>query len=267
MKRCGLGTFLHVCLVFFSVSPAALAATPCPWKSQTIGRVEITITSSCTVNIDPLDRPENRSRQWSFTRDGGVLMFVNTEDAPTTSRKFGARSYHLYPYSPTEPKILSQENGSVRIRTASGLEIRVDTETAMVTDIDGRPVRVTSELKHITQMAAVKGGVELSGPFAGRLLMDHGWKLGGAAEGSAGLRTIIYDAAQRSCTLSNSLFKNWTAASDRPISNDEMRVLLDRHCPGIDRTAIGGGGAIEAKAQPRILPKTENPSSPARRAN
>jgi|GEM_PF-6276834 len=210
------------------------------------GHVQIDLRHDCSVTVQPtLDFQEQnhfRSRQFTFSGDGQVMIFIGTNDSPKLSQSTGSRTFTFVPRNLGAVQIFEDAHGQIQIISASGLMIHVDPIRATVTSIDGYEVRETLEMSpdHLfSQFVATHGGVEIL-PHVGskKQLIDYGWRTGNIAYSARGAIGTWYGDSQvgeklDSCKIKAALLFKVENRDDfvfRYSSDDELAQVLNKNC-------------------------------------
>lgn len=210
------------------------------------GHVQIDLRHDCSVTVQPTlefqEQNRSRSRQFTFSGDGQMMIFIGTNDSPKLSQSTGSRTFTFIPRSSGTVQIIEDIQGQIQIISASGLLVHVDPVRATVTSIDGYEVRETLEMSpdhSFNQLVATHGGVEIL-PLGGskKQLIDYGWRTGELAYSARGAVATWYGDSQvegklDSCKVKAALLFKVENRDDfvfRYSSDDELAQVLSKNC-------------------------------------
>lgn len=176
-----------------------------------------------------------RYRSFTFSADGQVMMFVNTDDDERLSRTTGARCFHLLPFrKPAEPSFTDNGDGTVTLGLPSGHTAVFSAATGEPISIEGLALKL-SPLQHITLIEKNRGCIEIA-PQKGFLLFDYGWRTGEVPISQLWRDITIADGNGTMCRAKMSeVFKKDPRDPDEVIfihdSNEKLKAFLKKKCP------------------------------------
>ena len=227
----------------FGLAPA-LSAENCNITKQ-LGNLEIHIYKSkwagCQIiagqTYDYGKQFGKRYRSFTFSANGQVMMFVNTNDDERLSRATGARCFHLLPFrKPAEPSFTDNGDGTVSLVLPSGHTAVFSTSTGEPISVEGFNLKL-SPLQHISQVEKNRGFVDIA-PQKGFLLLDYGWRTGEVPISQLWRDITIADGSGASCKAKMSdVFKKDPRDPDEvvfiPDTNEKLKAFLKKKCPKI----------------------------------
>jgi hypothetical protein len=178
-----------------------------------------------------------RYRSFTFSANGQVMMFVNTDDDERLSRATGSRCFHLLPFKrPVEPSYTDNGDGTVTLNLPSGHTAVFSTSTGEPISIEGFNLKI-SPLQHMSRIEKNRGFVEIV-PQQGFLLFDYGWRTGEVPISQLYRDITIVDGSGASCRAKMSdVFKKDPRDPDEVVfihdTNEKLKAFLKRKCPAL----------------------------------
>jgi hypothetical protein len=180
---------------------------------------------------------EKRYRSFTFSSDGQVMMFVNTDDSERLSRATGSRCFHLFPFrKPVEPSFADNGDGTVTLTLPSGHTALFSAMTGDPISIEGFNIKL-APLKHISQIETNRGFLDIA-PQKGFLLFDYGWRTGEVPMSQLWRDIAISDGNGTACKARMSdVFKKDPRDPDEVVfihdTNAKLRAFVKKKCPTI----------------------------------
>lgn len=242
-----MNTPLFSFALFSTLLASALASAQaeerhCPESQQQYGALQVNISQWCGLDVTTADWASKRYRTYSFNTEGGLMIFVRTDDSERLSRATGSRTFFLAPRTPdTEPRVTDvgttdEGEGTIRIVGPAGQSAVFSTVTAQMLSLDGYDAKVASEITLANQ-----GGVELKAR-PGSILIDTNWKTGGTGydQNRSTALSPITDGAGRSCKVKNTqLFRYADGEGHYRFKTDaQLAEFLKTSCPSLDRSRL-----------------------------
>lgn len=179
-----------------------------------------------------------RSRSYVFSENGILLVFNSFGDSGSISKDTGARTFYILPAA-SIPDFEIETQGSVRVRTASGVQAEFSPATGMLEDFSEITFREVPEIS-----ADNDGGVELSPskqPGESRILvLDAGWAVGHVAQQDPSGSSFVRLGGGRSCEMPNKVLFDYSDALDPKLKFDgisaisKIQDLMSTFCPGFN---------------------------------
>jgi hypothetical protein len=206
----------------------ARANAACAQRRETVAEARVEVqspgTGRCWLTIDPDWAPSFKYRSYLFDEKGFFMVFNSTGRGPE-SETTGAREFYLFPRKKGLDYKISGEQ--IDVLLPSGAVLKYNARTLRWIGAKGGTIQEAEEISHDNQ-----GGVEIR--LESGVLLDFGFKLGGAPTGDRDGRAVFVDASGKRCEVKNSEVLKFSSSGESSLrfkTDREVQAFLKAKCP------------------------------------
>lgn len=222
--------FSSLALVFGISLAAKDSQAACIERRDRVGEARVEMKEPdpgrCWLLLGPDYQPNLRYRSYILDESGLIMVFNSYGPGPD-SQTTGAREFYVFPRG---TELNYRINGDqAEVIHPSGVEFSYDIQTLRWTGAKGATITEAQELRSDNE-----GGVEIA--IQKGLLLDFGFKMGGAPTGVRSGRAVFSDAFGNRCQVSNSDVISWGPDAEPELkfnSDAEVFAFVKARCKSL----------------------------------